>query len=118
MNCKMGGLVIDIFLMFFVKAAIRTFRFIRSERWVRTVARILDVTLLDPDMGCPLIRVDYQVIFDDQTLSGREEIPYCFRWSAKQYAQLLSRNPILTVRVNPDNPEEMRFFELDQERAR
>ena len=115
---RMGWLVIDIFIAFVIKSAIRDRAFIRSERWIRTAARVVDVTLLDPGFGCPSVRVDYERISNDHTLKGREEIPFFYLRRAKRYAQLLSDNSTVIVRVNPRNPEEMRFCETDYQRPK
>ncbi|HMH14392.1 MAG TPA: hypothetical protein VK578_14930 [Edaphobacter sp.] len=114
----MGWLVIDIFIAFVIKSAIRDRAFIRSERWSHTAARVVGVVLLDPGLGCPSVGVDYEVISNGRTLKGREEIPFFYLRKAKRYVELLSDNPVVIVRVNPNNPEEMRFCETDQERSK
>ena len=110
----MGGLVIDIFIMYSIKAVARAYSLISSERWERVKAKILDITLLDPDVGCTSVRVDYQLSLETSKLNGREEIPFVFRWSARDYMQLLSNRTMVKVRVNPQNPKETLFFESDQ----
>lgn len=110
----MGGLVLDIVLAYLFKSLVRAFRFIKSMRWDRKTGSLIDFMVLDPFMGCPSVMVHYKVISNDRSKEGRNEIPFCFRRSAKQYAPKLSSNLPVTVRVNPNNPEEMQFFAFDQ----
>lgn len=110
----MGGFVIDIVFMFLFKSFVRTLRFIKSSRWNRKTASVMDCIVLDPLMGCPSVKVHYQVVSIDRAQEGWNEIPFCFRRSAKQYAPRFSNNRSVTVRINPQRPDEMLFFEMDQ----
>ncbi|SRR5216683_2760875 len=112
----MGGFVLDIVIAFLFKSLVRAFRFIKSMRWDRKTASVTDCIVLDPFMGCPSVKVHYEVVSNDRSKEGRNEIPFFFDYSAKQYAQRFSNNPPVTVRVNPNNPEEMQFFDFDRER--
>ena len=113
----MGGLVIDIVLAFLFKSFVRAFHFVKSLRWQRSPASVLKSTVLDPFLGCPSVRVHYQVVSTENSQQGWDEVPFCFRGSARRYAQSFSRNEVVTVRVNPDNSREMYFFP-DDHRAR
>ena len=111
----MGGLIIDIILAFSFKSFLRAFHFVESLRWSRTVATVFDSTVLNPYIGCPSVKVRYTV--DGSCQRGSDEVPFYLRVSAKRYAEGFSGNPTVTVRVNPDNPNELLFFPYDQRRS-
>jgi hypothetical protein len=110
----MAGFVIDIVLVFLFKSLVRAFQFIESLRWDHRTASVLNCLVLDPLMGCPSVRVHYKIASNGCSQEGCNEIPFCFRSSAKQHAQRFPSNLQVTVRVNPNNPEEMQFFDFDQ----
>ncbi|MFZ1975560.1 MAG: hypothetical protein WAU89_22135 [Candidatus Acidiferrales bacterium] len=110
----MGGLVIDIVLAFLFKSSVRAFRFVKSLRWKRSTAVVVDSTLLDLYMGCPSVKVHYQVVSNESRQQGSDELPFYLRASAKRYAQSLSGNLAVIVRTNPSNQREMLFFPYDQ----
>jgi hypothetical protein len=112
----MGGLVIDIVLAFLFKSVVRAFRFVKSLRWKRSTATVVDSTVLDPYMGCPSVKVHYQDS-SDSSQQGTDEVPFYLRGSAKRYAQDFSLGMEVIVRVNPNNPGEMLFFPHDQHRS-
>ncbi|HEY6846759.1 MAG TPA: hypothetical protein VI320_11140 [Terracidiphilus sp.] len=113
----MGGLVLDIVVMFIFKSSVRAIRFLKSLRWNRSIATVLDSTLVDPDMGCPSVKVHYQIASHGDTQQGVDEVPFFLRGSAKSYVRNFSRNQTVVVRVNPGNPDEMLFAPSDQRRS-
>lgn len=113
----MGGFVLDIALMFILKSMVRAMRFLKSLRWDRSAATVLDLTVIDPDMGCPSVRVHYQIVANQGSQQGADDVPFFLRGSAKNYAQNFSENRVIVVRVNPGNPKEMLFAPSDQHRS-
>jgi len=107
----MSGLVLDIYVAFLWKSIIRAIQFIVSRRWKRTIASVSDVIVQDPFMGCPSVRVYYRLDSSLPYQDGQDEVPFCFRLSAKDYAQRLPRATKVTVRVKK---EKTLFFKLDQ----
>ncbi len=112
----MGGLVIDIVLAFLFKSSVRAFHFVKSLRWKRSTATVVDSTVLDPYMGCPSVEIHYQVS-SDSSQRASDEVPFYLRGSAKRYAQSFSGDLAVIVRVNPRNPRDMFFFPYDQDRS-
>lgn len=110
----MGGFVIDIVLAFLFKSSIRAFHFVKTLRWGRSTGTVLGSTVLDPYMGCPSVKVHYQVVSSESPQEGSDEVPFYLRASAKRYAESVSRNLAVIVRVNPEKPREMLFFAYDQ----
>jgi hypothetical protein len=109
----MGGLVIDIVLAFLFKSFVRALRYVKSIRWKRSTATLVDSTVLDPYMGCPSVKVRYQVS-NDGSQKGSDEVPFYLRGSAIKYAERFSGDLGVIVRVNPSNPRDMFFFPYDQ----
>lgn len=114
---QMGGFVLDIVLMFIFKSVVRAIRFLKSLRWNRSAATVLDLTVIDPDMGCPSVRVHYQIVSSGGSQQGADEMPFFLRGSAKSYVRNFSKNQPAVVRVNPGNPNEMLFAPSDQHRS-
>jgi hypothetical protein len=110
----MGGLVIDIVLAFLFKSTIRAFHFFKSSKWERATALVMDRAVLDPIIGCSSVKLHYKLVSGDHSTEGWDDIPFCMRGSARAYAERLSEHSSVTVRVNPKNPQETRFFEQDQ----
>jgi hypothetical protein len=113
----MGGFVLDIAVMFIFKSLVRAMRFLRSLRWERTKATVVDLTVLDPDMGCPSVKIRYQVLSNGVSHQGVDELPFFLRRSAKSYARDFPHNQTVVVRINSGNPREMLFAPSDQYRS-
>jgi hypothetical protein len=109
-----GWLVIDAYFAYFFKTAIRMFRFFESLRWERSRAFLTDWTVMNPVLGCPSVRLHYSFGPSEPSAAGSEEVPFLMYWHAKTYAESLSCGLRPMIRVNPTNPQETRFFELDQ----
>jgi hypothetical protein len=107
----MGGLVLDIYVVFLWKSIHRVIQFIRSLRWKRVAASVSDVMVQVPLMGCPSVRVSYRVDSNPRYLEGQDDVPFCIHWSAKDYARGFPRGTRVTVRIRS---EETLFFKLDQ----
>jgi hypothetical protein len=110
----MGGLVLDILVVFLWKGALRIIGFIKSMRWVRTTVSVFRGDPLDPYWGCPSVRVHYRIGTNQDSLEGCDEVPFLLRQRAKRYAAKLSLTPTIIVRVNPANSAETQFFASDQ----
>jgi hypothetical protein len=110
----MGGLVIDIILVYLFKSTVRMFHFFKSSGWERSKASFTNWTVVDPDLGCPSVKLHYEFSSNGSLTTGSDEIPFYMRWHAKTYAESLSRELHPIIRVNPKNPDETQFFESDQ----
>jgi hypothetical protein len=108
-----GWLVIDVYLAYLFKITIRALRYFESLKWERSRAVLTDWSVINPVLGCPSVKLLYNFGPADLT-AGSEEVPFFMHWHAKTYAESLSRGLHPIVRVNPKNPRETRFFEMDQ----
>jgi hypothetical protein len=113
----MGGLVLDIAVMFIFKSLIRAVRFLRSLRWKHVEATVVDSIVVDPDMGCPSVKVRYQIFSNGVSQQGVEEFPFFLRRSAKNYAKGFSENQLVVIRINSGDAREMLFASSDQHRS-
>jgi hypothetical protein len=113
----MGGLVLDIAVMFIFRSLVRIARFLSSLGWSRNDATVLDATVIDPDMGCPSVKIHYQVVSNGRTQQGEDQIPFFLRTSAKSYARSLAEKRSIVVRINPANPRQTLFTPSDQKRS-
>jgi hypothetical protein len=104
----------DIALMFLIKSAVRVFHYFTSSNWERTKAVVTGHIVQDPFLGCPSLKLFYKYDSNGGPAKGWDLIPFQSRPHAKYYAESFSHNMPRIIRVNPQNPQETRFFERDQ----
>jgi hypothetical protein len=100
----MGGLVLDIFVVYLFRALSRAWRLRGTSRWEPTKANIGSISCPLITWGCPVVEVVYVYKISNEIYSGLETIPFIWRSSAENY---VSRNPegsIVIVRVKPNDP--------------
>jgi hypothetical protein len=100
--------------MYILKSTIRGFHFFKSYGWVRAKASFTNWTVKDPVWGCSSVKLRYKFESNGRSITGSDEKPFYMRFHAKTYAESLSRDLHPIIRVNPKNPQNTRFFELDQ----
>jgi hypothetical protein len=110
----MGGMFADVFVIYLSKSIVRLFLFFESWRWKRVPASVLDCIAPDPGIGCPLVKIHYQVNSNGDSWAVREEMPFISARDARRYAEKFAENCTINVRVNPTYRTETRFFGFDQ----
>lgn len=110
----MGGLVIDIYLVYLYRASIRLFHFFQSLRWDCVVASLTDWRVIDPTFGGPSLKVYYEFTMNGHLITGQDEFSFFMPLQTMSYAKSLSRGLPSIVRMNPNNPHETRYFDHDQ----
>lgn len=110
----LGGLVIDIYLVYLYRACIRLFRFFQSQEWDRVVASLTDWTVVDPFWGGPSLKVYYEFTVNGHLITGQDEFSFFMPLQTTSYAKSLSRGLPSIIRVNPKNAKETRYFDHDQ----
>jgi len=110
-----ASLVIDIIALFLGKSLLRFLCLIRSSRWSQAVATVRQVNVLDPDWGCPAVKVFFRVTSTNGLVEGASEIPFLFRRSAREYATTFFPGKPVVVRVGGRNAQRALFFSIDQE---
>jgi hypothetical protein len=70
--------------------------------------------VLDPFLGCPSVKLHYKFDSNGRSIKGWDVIPALSLLPAKSYAENFPHNHPGTIRVNLQNPQNTRFFELDQ----
>jgi hypothetical protein len=111
----MSGYVLDVVVFWVLGLAVRTIRFVRSMRWVRTTVQISRTVVLEPFWGCPSVQVYYRTGSNRRSQEEYDEVPFLMRLSARNYASNILANQRAIVRMNSANRTEMFFFEFDQQ---
>jgi hypothetical protein len=104
----------DRVLMYLVKSIVRTFQRAGSSNWQRTRAFVTSDNVLDPFIGCPLVKLRYKFDSNGRSIKGWDVVPFTSLLPARAYAQSFPHNHPVTIRVNPKSVEETHFFERDQ----
>jgi len=109
-----AGLVLDIVVAYLYKSSIRLFEYIESARWKRATASIVESSVFDPDIGCTLVKIRYQVDAEENPWVTEEEIPFLSRGDAKRFARKFPPGRKVIVRVHPDFSTHARFYGVGQ----
>jgi hypothetical protein len=78
----MGGLVVDIFAVYLIRALVRKWRRLGTSAWERTEGRIADISRRPIALGCLVIELVYLYNVDDKNLSRMESVPFLWNSSA------------------------------------
>jgi hypothetical protein len=113
----MGGLVLDIFIVYLFRVLIRAWRRLGTSEWELRKATVASVSCPPIAWGCPIVEVVYLYKIDEMTYSGSANIPFIWRSSANEYARKHPQESILEVRVKPGDPEISVMRAEDQARA-
>lgn len=106
----------DEIVTYTFKGLLRLYSYYTSYRWKRVSATFVDQELLSPILGCASVKLHYKFDVDGKVMEGADTIPFPTRIDARSYARSFTHNHPQTIRVNPMNPLETRFFEQDQEK--
>jgi len=101
----MGGLVLDIFVVYLLRVVVRTWRRRGTSEWTLLKANVESISCPLIAWGCPIAEVVYLYKIDDETYSGSESVPFIWRSSAEDYVRRHPQGSVLTVRVKPGDPE-------------
>ena len=104
----------DRIAVYLVMNAVRVFRCYKSSGWKQTRALVTGHTVLEPCFVCPSVKLFYKFESEGHSIKGWDVIPFSGVLRAKAYARSFPHNLPRTVRVNPKNPQETRFYEWDQ----
>jgi hypothetical protein len=113
----MGGLVLDIFVVYLLRVVVRTWRRRGTSEWTLQKANIENISCPLIAWGCPIAEVVYLYKIDDETYSGSESVPFIWRSSAEDYVRRHPQGSVLTVRVKPGDPETSIMRGEDQARV-
>ena len=99
----MGGLVVDTFVVYVIRALVRKWRQRGTSVWDLKEARIAEISLRPIAWGCPVVELVYLYNVDDKNLA--ESVPFLWDSSANNYIRNHPRESSLAIRVNPGKPE-------------
>jgi hypothetical protein len=101
-------------LTYSFKSLVRLFYYVTSSGWNRVTAFVTGQIVLDPAWGGASVKLHYKFESDGQWTKGWDTIPMLYPVDARDYSASFTHNMPRTIRVNPKNPRETRFFERDQ----
>jgi hypothetical protein len=112
----MGGLVLDIFVVYLIRVLSRAWKQRGTAGWEPTKANIANISSPLITWGCPVVEVDYVYKINDEIYSGAETIPFIWQSSAQGYVQRNPKDSVVTVRIKPSAPETSVMRSADQRR--
>ena len=98
----MGGLFLDVYVVYIFRLLWRLLSLIRSRRWEKARAIIFGThanTLLYSSVG-----VDYEYALDGQNFADTFVKPFIWDSSGKAYADQFAKGMSFTVRIKPGQP--------------
>lgn len=110
----MAWFTLDIFLAYVVRGVIRVFLYFSTGNWSRSMALILRARELGPGWGCTSVKLDYRFNLNGVEMEGSDIKPFLSGWHSSSHAKSFTHNVPRTIRVNPKNPQQTHFFEMDQ----
>ena len=96
----MGGLFIDIYIVYLLRILIRAFNLLRSRSWPITSGVVLSADC-PGDSLYPLAFVTYEYIVSGEKYGGWYEKPFLLSESAAGYARKFVKGADFRVRVKP-----------------
>jgi hypothetical protein len=101
----MGGLVLDIYVEFLIRAVIRFFKARGSASWPVTTAKVTAASLRR-GLGCAVADIVYNYRFDGELYTGTDANPFLLTPSAESYLEDHPRGSELLLRVRPGSPND------------
>jgi hypothetical protein len=114
----MGGLVLDIFVLYLIRVLSCAWKHRGTAGWELTKANIASISSPLITWGCPVVEVVYVYKLNDEIYSGSETIPFIWRSSAEDYVQRNPKDSVVTVRLKPQAPEISVMRSVDQRSIR
>jgi hypothetical protein len=108
----MGGLVIDIFVEFYVRAAILALKRLRSAHWPATAASVTTaVWRAKPGLGCDLAMIQYRYSVGGTLYLGSHNEPFCLSGGGDGFVKGLPPGTAAHIRYNPQDPARSIFVD-------
>lgn len=101
----MGGLFVDVFVLYLIRILHRAWRKRGTSKWDLKQAKVVTISCPPAAYGCPVAETVYSYTLGDRTCRGSDDIPFIWRVSADEYVRKHPAESVLDVRVNPDEPE-------------
>ena len=109
----MGGLVIDIFVGYFLRAFSNWWKALGSKKWPPVEAIVTAHPIESGGYGGTKVEIVYSYRVQDERYTGMHTEP-CFG-SESEYIQRFPRGRSVVVRVKPDDPGVSVLLDDDQE---
>lgn len=99
----MGGLFLDIFAEYFIRALFHAVYVVRSHNWSTVKATVLSADCPKTSYGCTVATVYYEYVVGGKKYGDMFEKPFILHVSGKDYADQLAKGMNFDVRVKPDD---------------
>jgi hypothetical protein len=110
----MGGLVLDIYVIYVIKLVMLAFKMRGSDKWPIATATVFFTDESAANSSYPTATVAYSYEFDGKNFDGGTDKPFISPESAKQYLARFPKESRLKIRVKPNHPEISVVREGDQ----
>ncbi len=100
----MGGLFVDIFVVYIVRILYRSWKQRGTSPWDLKEAKVVSISRPPAAYGCPVVELVYSYETGDRTYWGSTDIPFIWRSSADDYVRKHPVGSVLAVRVKTRRP--------------
>jgi hypothetical protein len=101
----MGGLVLDIYVEYFVRVIIRLFRAWAAASWPVTKAKVSSANYRPGGFGCAVANITYKYRLGGELYTESDANPFVSGRSAKDYLENYGPGTELPIRVKPGRPD-------------
>ena len=110
----MGGLVLDLYVVYLIKLVIWAFRMRGSGKWPITTAVVFFIDEQAATPSYPTGRVVYSYDVDGESFDGENSKPFLWSKSAQRYIARFPEKSRITIRLKPADPKTSVFRDDDQ----
>ena len=110
----MGGLFVDIYIIYVFKAIVHWLRVRGSEKWPFADATVTAPPTSSHGYGCPKVEIVYSYRVEGELYTGIHEEPFLLTDSLTDYVARFGVGSSLVVSVKPGEPDVSIVREDDQ----
>jgi hypothetical protein len=109
-----GGLVLDLYVLYLIKLVIWALRMRGSGKWPITTALVSFTDEYAAGSIYPTGTLVYSYDVDGETFDGENSKPFLWSTSAQQYIARFPEKSRITIRLKPGDPKTSVFRDDDQ----
>jgi hypothetical protein len=102
----MAGLVIDLYIGFFVRWVILSWRSAMSRKWSTVTGTVISCHFEEPGYGGDFVVLRYKYKVNLERYQGEIRKPYMYSNYANAFVRHHAGGNALMVRSNPENPQQ------------
>ena len=100
----MAGFVLDIYVEFFFRIALRMVNEARSRHWPVATARVTGCDFQRAGYGCNVAVVRYEYLIEGDSYDGVYKEPFLVKTLGEEYPRRFQAGVDYPVRVKPSDP--------------